>query len=47
MLEIMKQRHSVRQYKDKVIETEKRETLNALIGQINQKAGLGNCKVSF
>ncbi len=40
MLELMKERHSVRQYTDKKIEKEKRETLNALINQINQKEGL-------
>ncbi len=40
MLELMKQRHSVRQYKDKKIEKEKREELNALINQINQREGL-------
>ncbi len=39
-LEIMKERHSVRQYTDKKIEEEKREALNALIAQINQKSGL-------
>ena len=36
----MKERHSVRQYTDKKIEEEKREALNALIAQINQKSGL-------
>ena len=40
MLELMKQRHSVRQYTDKKIEAEKREALDTLIAQINQKAGL-------
>lgn len=39
-LEIMRQRHSVRQYTDKRIETGKRETLNALAAQINKKTGL-------
>ncbi len=40
IIELMKERHSVRQYTDKKIEKEKREVLNALIAQINQKAGL-------
>lgn len=40
MLELMKQRHSVRQYTDKKIENEKRDVLNALIAQINQKENL-------
>ena len=31
MLELMKQRHSVRQYEDKAIEPEKREVLDKLI----------------
>ena len=39
-IELMKERHSVRQYTDKKIEKEKREVLNALIAKINQKAGL-------
>lgn len=39
-IEIMKQRHSVRSYEDKPIETEKREALNALIAQINAQAKL-------
>lgn len=38
--ELMKQRHSVRQYTDTPIEEEKREILDALIAQINQEAGL-------
>lgn len=40
IIELMKERHSVRQYTDKKIEREKREVLNTLIAQINQKAGL-------
>lgn len=40
IIELMKERHSVRQYTDKKIEKEKREVLNALIVKINQKAGL-------
>lgn len=40
ILEIMKQRHSVRQYTAKPIEAEKREALNVLAAQANEKAGL-------
>lgn len=40
IIELMKERHSVRQYTDRKIEKEKREVLNALIAKINQKAGL-------
>lgn len=40
IIELMKERHCVRQYTDKKIEKEKREVLNTLIAQINQKAGL-------
>ena len=40
IIELMKERHSVRQYTDKKIEKEKREVLNALIAKIYQKAGL-------
>ncbi len=40
ILEIMKQRHSVRQYTEQSIETEKRETLNDLVEKINREAGL-------
>ena len=40
MIEIMRERHSVRQYTDKKIEKEKRKVLNALTSQINQKSGL-------
>ena len=40
ILELMKQRHSVRSYTDKAIEPEKRAALNALTEEINQKAGL-------
>lgn len=40
MLDLMKQRHSVRQYTDRVIEPEKRSDLNDLIRKINQNAGL-------
>ena len=40
IIELMKERHSVRQYTDQKIEKEKREVLNALIAKINQKTGL-------
>ena len=39
-LEIMKQRHSVRQYTDKKIEKEKRVALDELATLINEKTGL-------
>ena len=39
-LELMKQRHSVRQYTDRAIEPEKRAVLDALTQEINRKAGL-------
>ncbi len=40
MLDLMKQRHSVRQYIDRPIEAEKRSALNDFIQKINQSAGL-------
>lgn len=40
ILEIMQQRHSVRQYTDWAIEPEKRAVLDALTQEINRKAGL-------
>ena len=40
MLELMKQRHSVRQYTDRSIEPEKREALNRLVEEINRSQGL-------
>lgn len=40
MLEIMKNRHSVRQYEEKPIEQDKREELNGLVASINEKSGL-------
>ena len=40
ILEIMKQRHSVRQYLDKPVEQEKRDALNAMAAQINEETGL-------
>ena len=54
-LELMKQRHSVRQYKPRAIEPEKRAALNDLCSKLNQKAGLSiqivydepNCFDSF
>ena len=39
-LECMKQRHSVRQYKGRAIEPEKRAVLDALAADLNQKAGV-------
>ena len=39
-LELMKQRHSVRQYKPRAIEPEKRAALNDLCSELNQKAEL-------
>jgi hypothetical protein len=40
MLDLMKQRHSVRQYTDRVIEPEKRTALDDTIQKINQSTGL-------
>lgn len=40
MLEIMKKRHSVRQYEDRAIEPEKRAALDELVASINGEAGL-------
>lgn len=40
ILEIMKNRHSVRQYKDQSIELSKRELINSLIGEINEESNL-------
>lgn len=40
LLEIMKLRHSVRQYTDAPIETEKRTVLNDLTAKINEETGL-------
>ena len=40
ILKIMEQRHSVRQYTDRVIELEKREVLDTLVQKINQNIGL-------
>lgn len=40
ILEIMEQRHSVRQYKDIAIEPEKREILGALAAQLNADTGM-------
>lgn len=45
-LEIMKARHSVRQYSGKKIENEKRETLNALVKECNSESGL-NIQIIF
>lgn len=54
-LELMKQRHSVRQYKPRAIEPEKRKILDALCKELNQENGLSmqivydepNCFNSF
>lgn len=54
-LELIKQRHSVRQYKPRAIEPEKRAALNDLCSELNQKAALSiqivydepNCFDSF
>lgn len=40
MLDLMRSRHSVRQYKMQAIEEEKRSVLNALIEEVNQESGL-------
>lgn len=40
MLELMKQRHSVRSYYEKEIELEKKEQLEQLIKEINENANL-------
>lgn len=40
ILEVMKNRHSVRQYTNQTIEDEKREIINSLIDNVNQKSGL-------
>lgn len=46
MLEIIKQRHSVRQYDDREIEKEKKEVLLDLVEKSNQKNGL-NFQICF
>lgn len=40
ILELMKERHSVRQYKNQTIELAKREAINALINDVNVKSKL-------
>lgn len=40
MMELMKQRHSVRQYTDRVIEAEKRSALDELTDALNRKFGV-------
>lgn len=40
IMEIIEQRHSVRQYTDQKIEAEKREVINELIANINRENGL-------
>lgn len=39
-MEIMRQRHSVRQYTAQPIEPDKRSVLDSLVQEINQKTGL-------
>lgn len=46
ILDVMKLRHSVRQYKDKKIESEKRETLNELARLCNSESGM-NIQIIF
>lgn len=40
IMNIMEQRHSVRQYTDRPVEQEKRQVLNELTAQINEETGL-------
>lgn len=40
IMELIKQRHSVRQYTNKKIEAEKREVLDQLISKVNEESGL-------
>ena len=40
ILKIMKARHSVRQYTEQKIETEKREILDSLVKELNEESGL-------
>ncbi len=40
ILEIIKSRHSVRQYKDQPIEQEKRAAINACVNEIKAESGL-------
>ncbi len=40
LMELMKERHSVRQYTDRPIEAEKREVINRHVEEINQESGL-------
>ena len=40
ILEIMKERHSVRQYKNQVIDHSKREEINAFVNAINAESKL-------
>lgn len=40
IMELIEQRHSVRQYTDKIIEAEKREILNKCTTEINEESGL-------
>lgn len=40
ILEIMKERHSVRQYKNQSVEASKRQEINSLVNEINAESGL-------
>ena len=40
ILELMKERHSVRQYKNQTIESSKREEINSLINAVNAESKL-------
>lgn len=40
ILELMKERHSVRQYKDQPIEAPKRAQIDSLISEVNAESGL-------
>lgn len=46
MIEIMKQRHSVRQYEDRKIDEERRKILSELVEKINKESGL-NFQICF
>ena len=46
ILEVMRERHSVRQYEDRKIEQGKRETLCEEIKKINRESGL-NIQIFF
>ncbi|MBP5467156.1 MAG: hypothetical protein J6Y43_06320, partial [Clostridia bacterium] len=46
ILRVMEQRHSVRQYKDIAIESEKRDILNNFANELSAKSGL-NIKIIY